>query len=396
MRRESRFLQEGPLVDACRRLKKSIQVTRQVAVSVNDRLVAPILIGVFRSTIVLPAAAMGWTEDQLEMVLLHELAHVRRWDNLVNLMQRVIESLLFFHPATWWLSRWVRIEREHCCDEVVVRHTQQPRAYAELLCQLASAIQTGRTAGMQTAAAMAQPPLMGRIRSILRFEEERMRVSRSVVGVSGLALVLILATVACHSQSVSNSEEVAEEGAPARLQEGSEANDLLPAGESHVEAATPESDGRFPTLGQEKAATRIWNAMGIELEMIDAKELKRVKKLGFDGALRVGDVNPYGGANTILFSRDLLVGLLSFPITDFQHVIDVLERPDLAELTPLKFYAIRSIPFDQRSTTDEHEDEVKTGRISVVLDLGGIDSSSRRGTGRRKGDGTSFRSQGKQ
>jgi len=230
---------------------------------VNDRLVAPILIGVFRSTIVLPAAAMGWTGDQLEMVLLHELAHVRRWDNLVNLMQRVIESLLFFHPATWWLSRWVRIEREHCCDEVVVRHTQQPRACAELLCHLASAIQTGRTAGMQTAAAMAQPPLMGRIRSILRFEEERMRLSRSVVGVSGLALVLILATVACHSQSVSNSEEVAEEGVPARLQEGSEANDLLPAGESHVEAATPESDGRFPTLGQEKAATRIWNAMGI-------------------------------------------------------------------------------------------------------------------------------------
>ena len=73
------------------------------------------------------------------MVLLHELAHVRRWDNLVNLLQRFVESLLFFHPVVWWLSGWVRLERELCCDRLVVERLGQPVAYAEMLVALSGA-----------------------------------------------------------------------------------------------------------------------------------------------------------------------------------------------------------------------------------------------------------------
>ena len=72
---------------------------------------APSLLGIVRPLILLPPAALsGWSVEQLEMVLLHELAHLRRWDNLVNLLQRVLESLLFFHPVVWWLSGWVRLD----------------------------------------------------------------------------------------------------------------------------------------------------------------------------------------------------------------------------------------------------------------------------------------------
>jgi len=78
------------------------------------------------------------------MVLLHELAHVRRWDNLVNFLQRIVESLLFFHPAVWWVSRWLRRDREECCDAVVVAHTAKPQAYAELLVALGYAEVTPR------------------------------------------------------------------------------------------------------------------------------------------------------------------------------------------------------------------------------------------------------------
>ena len=92
-----------------------------MAVAVCERLATPVLVGVVRPLILLPAAAMGgWGPDQIEMVLLHELAHVRRWDNLVNLLQRLVESALFFHPAVWIVSGWVRREREHCCDAMVV------------------------------------------------------------------------------------------------------------------------------------------------------------------------------------------------------------------------------------------------------------------------------------
>ena len=105
----------------CQQLAVAVNISRRVSVAVCDRIAAPILVGVFRPMILLPAAALtGWAPQQLEMVLLHELAHVRRYDNLVNLLQRVVESLLFFQPMVWIVSGWVRREREYGCDELVV------------------------------------------------------------------------------------------------------------------------------------------------------------------------------------------------------------------------------------------------------------------------------------
>ena len=85
--------------------RASLRISRRVTVAVCDRIASPVLIGIVRPMILLPPAAItGWSPDEIEMVLLHELAHVRRWDNLVNLLQRCLESLLFFHPAVWFVS----------------------------------------------------------------------------------------------------------------------------------------------------------------------------------------------------------------------------------------------------------------------------------------------------
>ena len=98
-----------------------------------------VLVGILRPVILLPPAALtGWSPDEIEMVLLHELAHVRRWDNAVNLAQRTVEAFLFFHPAVWLVSNWIRREREACCDAVVIGRTNRPHAYAELLVALAA------------------------------------------------------------------------------------------------------------------------------------------------------------------------------------------------------------------------------------------------------------------
>ncbi len=136
--RRGAALADGELSELCGRLARDLGLARDVAVAVCERLAAPVLIGVVRPLILLPAATMGgWGPDQLEMVLLHELAHVRRWDNPVNLLQRLVESALFFHPAVWIVSAWVRREREHCCDAMVVARTGRARAYAETLLALA-------------------------------------------------------------------------------------------------------------------------------------------------------------------------------------------------------------------------------------------------------------------
>jgi len=128
LRRRSQPVCDDALSALCDRLADALGVSSHVAVGVCDRVAAPLVLGIARPLIVLPSALVtGWSPEQVELALLHELAHVRRWDNLVNLLQRVVESALFFHPAVWVLSGWVRREREHCCDQIVVQHTGRAR-----------------------------------------------------------------------------------------------------------------------------------------------------------------------------------------------------------------------------------------------------------------------------
>lgn len=189
--------------EAAERLRAALGVGRRVTVAVCDHLATPLMVGIVRPPILLaPAALTGWSADQLEMVLLHELAHVRRWDNLVNLLQRVVESLLFFHPAVWIVSRWVRRDREDCCDAVVVARTAKPQAYAELLVALASP--SHPLAGL----ALARHPLAGRIRRILHLEDETMLVPRNTLVAITTSLLAIVLAVSCYNLRHTEAEEV--------------------------------------------------------------------------------------------------------------------------------------------------------------------------------------------
>ncbi len=189
LRRHGAVIPDGELPGLCRRLAGELGIARDVAVAVCDRLAAPVLVGIVRPLILLPAvASCGWAPDQLEMVLLHELAHVRRWDNLVNLLQRLIESALFFHPAVWIVSSWVRREREHCCDGVVVAHTGRAHAYAETLLSLADR-SPDRTP--RAAVALAGNDLVARVRRILDLHPEghAMKLPRGLLALTAAILI---------------------------------------------------------------------------------------------------------------------------------------------------------------------------------------------------------------
>jgi beta-lactamase regulating signal transducer with metallopeptidase domain len=98
---------------------------------------APTVIGFLKPVILLPTSALtGLSMQQLELLLAHELAHIRRHDYLVNILQSVIETLLFYHPAVWWVSHRIRVEREHCCDDVAVRVSGNAVVYAKALATL--------------------------------------------------------------------------------------------------------------------------------------------------------------------------------------------------------------------------------------------------------------------
>src|SRR6185312_16037471 len=120
-------------------LRCAVRLRESAAVSV------PAVVGWVRPAILLPVGLLGGiAPEQLELILAHELAHIRRRDFLANLLQTAIETALFYHPAVWWVSRTVRVEREACCDDLVVAATGEPLPYARALARLAElCLETG-------------------------------------------------------------------------------------------------------------------------------------------------------------------------------------------------------------------------------------------------------------
>jgi hypothetical protein len=97
----------------------------------------PAAIGFWKQTIILPAWALReLPPNDLNVVLLHEFAHLRRWDDWTNLIQKLVRALFFFHPAVWWIENRLSVEREMACDDAVLAETANPRGYASCLVSL--------------------------------------------------------------------------------------------------------------------------------------------------------------------------------------------------------------------------------------------------------------------
>jgi protein involved in polysaccharide export with SLBB domain/beta-lactamase regulating signal transducer with metallopeptidase domain len=140
----------------------------RVALALTDRLDIPIVIGTLRPMILAPVAMLNeMSIPQVEAILAHELAHVKRYDYLLNLIQVVIETLLFYHPAVWWIGRQIRREREHCCDEIAAEACGDRAGYARAL----TALEESRARGSRLAPAAAggggRGELLGRVRRLL-------------------------------------------------------------------------------------------------------------------------------------------------------------------------------------------------------------------------------------
>jgi beta-lactamase regulating signal transducer with metallopeptidase domain len=131
-------VRDGAIFETIGQQARRMGLRTAPAVAYCERIAVPVVVGMFRPMILLPAAlATGLTPVQLQAVLLHELAHVRRYDLAVNVLQRFIEAFLFFHPAVWWLSRRVSAEREDACDDLAIRWHCAPTQYADALLRVA-------------------------------------------------------------------------------------------------------------------------------------------------------------------------------------------------------------------------------------------------------------------
>jgi uncharacterized protein (TIGR03435 family) len=147
------------------RIAARLRIAPLVRVVELPHIDMPFVLGCVRPVVVLPIAAMSQLNvAQVEAILAHELAHVRRHDYLVNLLQTLVETLFFYHPAVWWLSERIREEREHCCDDVAVELCGDPVSYAEALTEL----ENWRAGGMSLVPAATGGALIKRVRRILQ------------------------------------------------------------------------------------------------------------------------------------------------------------------------------------------------------------------------------------
>ncbi len=153
-------------VEAVARLAARLRISRPVRVLGSAVVQVPAVIGWLRPMILLPASALtGLTPLQLDALLAHELAHVRRYDYVANLLQSVVETLLFYHPAAWWVSQQVREEREHCCDDLAVAVCGDAHFYATALLSMERLRVTPPAFAL--AAAGRGGTLMGRIQRLV-------------------------------------------------------------------------------------------------------------------------------------------------------------------------------------------------------------------------------------
>lgn len=128
----------GVLRERCPELQRRLGLNRVVQYCESLQLEAPAVVGWFRPVVLLPVSALtGLSAQQLEAVIAHELAHVKRLDPFVNLFQIAAETLLFYHPAVWWLSKRIRAERENCCDDVAISVCGNAVEYARALATMA-------------------------------------------------------------------------------------------------------------------------------------------------------------------------------------------------------------------------------------------------------------------
>jgi beta-lactamase regulating signal transducer with metallopeptidase domain len=187
-------------------LVQQLDIHRVVTLASSVRLQAPVVLGYIKPVILVPAGMLaGLSMEQVETILLHELAHIRRHDYLANLAQMLVEALYFFNPCIWALSAQVRIEREHCCDDAVVHYGGNARAYATALVQLEEV--RLRQTGVALSLAENKHQLLTRIKRIMEKSVQQNTGRERLIPAFLLVIGLVCASWVTFAQNAAEAEQ---------------------------------------------------------------------------------------------------------------------------------------------------------------------------------------------
>ncbi len=280
------------------RLMARLSLTRAIRLLESSIVRVPTVIGWIAPVVLVPASALsGLSSSQLEALLAHELAHIRRHDYLVNVLQSAVETLLFYHPAVWWISHRVRIEREHCCDDAAIDVCGDRAGYAAALATL----EVAKTMPSMAVAATGGS-LVDRIRRIVGVPPAPRETSFGWVGAMLMLLIVGLLSPAAFASR--HADEVAK---PVALTDH-RASATAPA--SAVTSATSLDQGQQSTPQQ--SATPVVSTAGTAHTPVTVSSAHDEYKI------RIGDVLQIKVEGNTDLSRDYTVesdGAIVFPLT---------------------------------------------------------------------------------
>jgi beta-lactamase regulating signal transducer with metallopeptidase domain len=184
LRGDPRAIDPQSLDPGLERTLREFQPIRKVSLGVSAQVSVPAAIGFFKPMILLPAWALSeLSPEELNSIVIHELAHLGRRDDWTNLGQQIIRALLFFHPAVWWIDHQLSLEREMACDDHVLSRMENPRTYAECLLAVAEKSLLRRGLGLAQAAVRGMRQTSRRVAQILAANHPRtLRVWKPAVG----------------------------------------------------------------------------------------------------------------------------------------------------------------------------------------------------------------------
>ena len=225
---------------AIRKTIASLSSPRSVTLATSEQVSVPAAIGFFNPMIVIPSWALRELPPQeLNVIVLHELAHLRRWDDWTNLLQKIVRAIFLFHPAVWWIESRLSLEREMACDDHVLAETANPRAYAECLILLLE--KSGARRGWAMAQALVHRAREASLRLAQILDASRPAtkyISKPALGLVGAFSVVCLL-------AVPRAQLVA-------VDQGHSA----PAIEASMVRVAPSSQSQFPAVAVTPASVR--------------------------------------------------------------------------------------------------------------------------------------------
>jgi GWxTD domain-containing protein len=254
IRRKGAFAAPSEWQERVAALARRIGISSPVKLLESSLAEVPLVIGFLRPVILVPAGLLAnLPASHVEAILLHELAHIRRLDYLANLAQTVAETLLFYHPAMWWVSGMMRAERENCCDDVAVEVQGDAHAYATALV----ALEERRSPGREPALAATGGNLVRRVRRLLNPPEPPRTLAALVVSMG--VLLGLFCFLAAAQQNNQNPPKKAPAPAPTESQPQSERQKKMRGSALRKELAEPyrkwaDEDVVYIITSQERVA----------------------------------------------------------------------------------------------------------------------------------------------